>query len=102
MAWEVRPTSRFTTPNPTATERHRYAWNRQQQRAVPIAIDSPPPAAEVIATNQYVPYETTHFRHAYVWAGEQVARKFPEAVETLTTLDSLIEQQLNAMSSTDG
>lgn len=70
-------------------------WNDREQRAVPIAIDSPPTAPQVLTSNHYVPYETTHFQNAYAWASEQVARKFPHAVETLRTLDSLIAQQRN-------
>jgi len=79
-----------------ATEQHRYVWNEHQQRSVPIAMQSQPPPQQVVETNHYVPYETDGHRRAYSWAAEQVARKFPAAVETLTTLDSLIEQQLNA------
>lgn len=77
-------------------EQHHYVWNQQQQQSVPIAVQSPPPPPQVIESNHYVPYQTDEHRQAYRWAAEQVARKFPAAVETLTTLDSLIHQQLNA------
>jgi hypothetical protein len=43
-----------------------------------------------------VPYETNGFPTAYQWASEQVARKFPGAVDTLATLDSLIKQQMSS------
>ncbi|MEM6331314.1 MAG: hypothetical protein AAF790_13850 [Planctomycetota bacterium] len=43
-----------------------------------------------------MPYETDAYAHAHQWASEQVARKFPGSVEVLTTLDSLIKQQMNA------
>ncbi len=95
----VRPFKENRAAPPTASatdESYRYTWNEREQRAVPIAIDSPPASPQVIETNQYVPYETARFQNAYAWAGQQVARKFPYAVETLSTLDSLIEQQLNA------
>lgn len=78
------------------SERYRYAWDDQKQRSVPIAIEHPPPQPEVIETNRYVPYESDQHQRAYIWAAEQVARKFPSTIETLTTLDSLIQQQLNA------
>lgn len=71
-------------------------WNHHQQRAVPVAIDRPPAETQVIETNRYVPYETSHFQSAYTWAAAQVAKKLPAAVETLNMLDSLIEQQRNA------
>lgn len=62
---------------------------------MPVAIESPPPEPQVVETNRYVPYETSHFQNAYAWAAGQVARKLPAAVETLHTLDSLIKQQMN-------
>jgi hypothetical protein len=34
------------------------------------------------------------FARAHQWAREQVARKYPGATEVLTTLESLIKQQL--------
>ena len=48
------------------------------------------------AENHYVPYETDEFARAHQWASENVARKYPGAVEMLTRLDSLIRQKLNA------
>ncbi len=63
---------------------------------MPVAIESPPHDPQVIETNRYVPYETSHFQNAYAWAASQVARKVPASVETLSMLDSLIRQQMNA------
>lgn len=62
----------------------------------PIAIDSPPLPQQVVPETHYVPYERDAYAKAHQWAAEQVARKFPGAVEILTALDSLIKQQLNA------
>lgn len=61
-----------------------------------IAIDSPPLPQRIVPETHYVPYERDAFAKAHQWAAEQVARKFPGAVEILTALDSLIKQQLNA------
>jgi hypothetical protein len=36
------------------------------------------------------------FARAHQWASEHVARKYPGATEMLSTLDSLIKQQLAA------
>ncbi len=95
--WEVRATTGFAAAKKQADGRRRYAWNNREQRAVPIAIESPPAEPQVVETNHYVPYETSHFQNAYTWAAAQVARKLPAAVETLNMLDSLIQQQLNAI-----
>jgi hypothetical protein len=62
----------------------------------PIAVDTPPPPQKTVPETHYVPYERDEFSRAYQWASEQVARKYPGAVDTLTTLDSLIKQQVNA------
>ncbi|TWT30348.1 hypothetical protein KOR34_49070 [Posidoniimonas corsicana] len=61
-----------------------------------MAVDTPPPPPNVLRETHYVPYENDRFAKAHQWASEQVARKFPGAVEVLTTLDSLIKQQMNA------
>ena len=66
------------------------------RRSVPIAVDSPPIVQNAIPETHYVPYERNGFTKAYQWASEQVARKYPGAVDTLTALDSLIKQQVNA------
>lgn len=79
-----------------APSSQRYAWHEQAQR--PVAVDSPPLPQKVATETHYVPYETDGFARAHQWASEQVARKFPGSVEVLTTLDSLIKQQLNAES----
>ncbi|WP_197524858.1 S1 family peptidase [Botrimarina hoheduenensis] len=60
----------------------------------PIAIDTAPPPQQSIRETHYVPYATDEFAKAHQWAGEQLARKFPGSVEWLTSLDSLIRQQL--------
>jgi hypothetical protein len=41
-----------------------------------------------------VPVERDSFARAHQWAREQVARKYPGATEVLTTLESLIKQQI--------
>lgn len=64
-----------------------------------MAFESPPAGTQVVETNHYVPYETSKFQNAYAWAASQVARKLPASVETLNTLESLIRQQMNAISS---
>lgn len=62
----------------------------------PIAVDTPPPPQQVVPETHYVPYEQDQYARAHQWASEQLARKFPGSIEMLTTLDSLIKQQLNA------
>ena len=64
--------------------------------ARPIAVDCPPPPQQVVPETHYVSYERDEFAKAHQWASEQIARKFPGAVEMLSNLDSLIRQQLNA------
>lgn len=73
--------------------RSRYEWD--QQHARPIAVDTPPPPRYVAPETHYVPYENDRYARAHQWASEQVARKYPGAVDVLTTLDSLIKQQIN-------
>jgi hypothetical protein len=63
-------------------------------RSVPIAVDSPPPPQQTIPESHYVPVQKDDFARAHQWAREQVARKYPGATEVLTTLESLIKQQL--------
>jgi hypothetical protein len=66
----------------------------------PIAIDTPPPPQRVVPETHYVPVERDDFARAHQWASEHVARKYPGATEMLTTLDSLIKQQLAAKDDT--
>lgn len=61
----------------------------------PVAVDTPPPPQQVVPETRYVSYERDEFAKAHQWACEQLARKFPGAVEMLASLDSLIKQQLN-------
>jgi hypothetical protein len=95
---EVRGTVAFAPqPKPQPV---RYEWDSKQQKsvAVPVAIDSPPVTTQLPGETHYVEVESNNFARAHQWASEQVARKFatrrPEAREVLTTLDSLIKQQL--------
>jgi Trypsin-like peptidase domain len=60
----------------------------------PIAVDTPPPAQQTVPESHYVPVERDDFARAHQWAREQVARKYPGATEILSTLESLIKQQL--------
>lgn len=75
-------------------------WRRKPARseigggATPIAIDTPPPPQKVAPQTHYVSYDRDDFAKAHQWASEQLARKFPGSVELLTSLDSLIRQQL--------
>lgn len=59
-----------------------------------VAVDSPPPPQRVVPETHYVSYERDDYARAHQWASEQLARKFPGAVELLTSLDSLIRQHL--------
>lgn len=63
-------------------------------RSVPIAVDTPPPPQQTIPESHYVPVQKDDFARAHQWAREQVARKYPGATEVLSTLESLIKQQL--------
>jgi len=62
--------------------------------SLPIAVDSPPPPQQTIPESHYVPVQKDDFARAHQWAREQVARKYPGATEVLSTLESLIKQQL--------
>ncbi|QDU86954.1 hypothetical protein Pla175_03080 [Pirellulimonas nuda] len=73
----------------------RRGAQQTQSAPRPIAIDSPPPPQRTTHETHYVPIERDAFARAHQWASEQVARKFPGAVDVLTTLDSLIKQQMN-------
>ncbi|QDV80727.1 trypsin-like peptidase domain-containing protein [Botrimarina mediterranea] len=81
-------------------------WLRQSKRGaqadrcepLKVAIDSPPPPQRVVPETHYVSYERDDYARAHQWASEQLARKFPGSVELLTSLDSLIRQQLNGKS----
>lgn len=71
---------------------------READRSAPknnlVAIESPPPPQRIVPETRYVSYEKDEFAKAHQWASEQLARKFPGSVEMLTSLDSLIRQQL--------
>lgn len=67
---------------------------RCKRKWQPIAVDTKPPPQQVIPETHYVSYENDEFAKAHQWACEQLARKFPGSVEMLTSLDSLIRQQL--------
>ena len=90
----VRATKGFESDDSSTRRRTRYRWDTERMQ--PIAVDTPPPPQQVVPKTHYVPYENDRFAEAHQWASEQVARKFPGAVEVLSTLDSLINQQLNA------
>lgn len=64
-----------------------------------VIVDSPPPPQRVVPETHFVSYERDDFARAHQWATEQLARKFPGSVEMLTSLDSLIRQQLNGSDS---
>ena len=68
-------------------KRSELSWRR-------IVVDSEPPPQQVVPETHYVSYENDEFAKAHQWACEQLARKFPGSVEMLTSLDSLIRQQL--------
>lgn len=99
-AAEVRDAEGFRRNRKTSrsreNQRKRFVWDHRLQRAVPVAIDTPPAPQQMVIENHYVPYEQDSFAKAHAWASEQLVRKSPAAVEMLSTLDSLIRQQLNA------
>lgn len=68
-------------------------------RPFPVAIDTPPSPQRTVSETHFVPVEKDSFARAHRWASEQVARKYPGATEVLSTLDSLIRQQLSAQNS---
>lgn len=55
-----------------------------------------PPPTRIWERPEFTPYETDTFARAVGWAQEQLARKYPGAVGTLTTLNSLVSQYLNS------
>ena len=67
---------------------------RRKRKWHPIAVDTKPPPQQVMPETHYISYENDEFAKAHQWACEQLARKFPGSVEMLTSLDSLIRQQL--------
>lgn len=81
-------------------------WLRRQRRSATavryepqkVAVDSPPPPQQVVPETHFVSYQRDDYARAHQWASEQLARKFPGSVELLTSLDSLIRQQLNGKS----
>jgi hypothetical protein len=80
-------------------------WRRQRRKTgvaryepQRVAVDSPPPPQQVVPETHYVSYQRDDYARAHQWASEQLARKFPGSVELLTSLDSLIRQQLNGKS----
>lgn len=83
-----------------------WTWLRRQRRSAKtvrcepqkVAIDSPPPPQQVVPETHYVSYQRDDYAKAHQWASEQLVRKFPGSVELLTSLDSLIRQQLNGKS----
>lgn len=77
------------------TRRQRGASSQRRSDSQPVAIDTPPPPQQVVPETHYVSYERDEFARAHQWASEQLVRKFPGSVEMLTSLDSLIKQQLN-------
>jgi hypothetical protein len=68
----------------------------------PVAIDSPPAPQQTVPETHFVPVQRDDFARAHQWASEHVARKYPGATEMLSTLDSLIKQQLAAQAEPDG
>lgn len=76
--------------------RRRRAHRASETSQRPIAVDSPPPPQRVVPETHYVSYERDEFARAHQWACEQLARKYPGSVEMLSSLDSLIKQQLNS------
>jgi hypothetical protein len=63
---------------------------------IPVAVDSPPLPQQTVPETHFVPVQRDDFARAHQWASEHVARKYPGATEMLSTLDSLIKQQLAA------
>ena len=84
--------NRSTAPGSAGSQSHGTS-------ARPIAVDTPPLPQQTVPESHYVPVERDDFARAHQWAREQVARKYPGATEMLTTLESLIKQQLAGKSS---
>lgn len=77
--------SRVESPGPEQSQR---------TRTRSIAVDTPPPPQQTVPETHFVPVEMDSFARAHQWACEQVVRKYPGATEVLSTLESLIKQQL--------
>ncbi|MGL4513810.1 MAG: hypothetical protein ACRCT8_12025 [Lacipirellulaceae bacterium] len=98
MAFDPPVTEPFRgeRPEPATAQQQTYRWDVARQRPVPVVVDNPPPPQQTVHRNHYVPVESDRFAAAYQWAAEEIARKYPRSVDTLTALDGLTRQKLNA------
>jgi len=83
--------------------RRRHAMQAQQpprpwtvERPVVVSTDTPPPAAQVVTQNQYVPVERDTHQEAWAWASQEYARKYPGAEGMIQALDHLMGQYVSA------
>jgi outer membrane murein-binding lipoprotein Lpp len=68
----------------------------QGTRIVPIAVDAPPSPQIINTETHFVSVELDTYQQAHAWAKAQLVRRYPGAVETVETLDSLISQFLDS------
>ncbi|PQO39358.1 hypothetical protein C5Y96_05750 [Blastopirellula marina] len=61
-----------------------------------VTMENPPPEQITRTHTEYVPVETDRYAEAHAWAREQIVRKYPKTVDAVETLQSLIDQYLNA------
>lgn len=74
----------------------------RQEIPIPVAIDSPPPVAQIVTQNQYIPVDTDKHADAYAWASAELVKRYNGASGTVAMLDSLIAQHKTAQGGTSG
>lgn len=66
------------------------------ERPVVVSTDCPPPPAQVVTQNQYVPVERDTHQEAWAWASREYAHKYPGSEGMIQALDHLMGQYNSA------
>lgn len=77
-----------------------WLWSRRRKRSQSpprvVTVDAPPLPQVTQTDTRFVNVEKDTFAKAHAWAQEQLVRRYPGAVPSVETLNSLIQQYLNA------